>query len=135
MFGCGKGHALAAAAKDTTQVDIRFPVLPERGVPGRIRFGQYAVPTELAFEQAGIAEIDAVGGAEFDEIAVTLMSRLMEHPKVLAKLRKRFAVTDEVAHEQRFIVGGVADQAGGLQEIGIESSRRAQPDGGETCRS
>ncbi len=37
----------------------------------------------------------------------------MENPKVLAKLRIGFAVTDEVAHEQRFVVGGVADQAGG----------------------
>jgi hypothetical protein len=90
-------------------------------VPGGVRFGQYAEPAELAFEQAGIAEMDAIGGAELDEIAVALMPRLMENPKVLAKLRKRFAVADKVAHEQRFIVGGVADQAGGLQEVGIES--------------
>src|SRR6202035_4125413 len=121
MFGCGEGHALAAAAEDATPVDRGFPVLPERGMPGGVRLRKNAAPAELAFEQTGIAQIDAVGGAEFDEITVALMPRLMENPKVLAKLRKRFAVADEVAHEQRFRVGGVADQGGGLQKIGIES--------------
>jgi hypothetical protein len=82
-------------------------------------FVQYAVPAELAFEQAGIAEIDAVGGAEFDEITVALMPRLMENPKVLAKLGIGLAVADEVAHEQSVRVGGVANEAGGLQEIWI----------------
>jgi hypothetical protein len=77
--------------------------------------------SELAFEQAGIAETDAVGGAEFDEMTVALVPRLMENPKVLAKLRIGFAVADEIADEQRFLVAGVADQAGGLQEIWIES--------------
>jgi hypothetical protein len=121
MFGRGEGHALAAAAEDATQIDSGLSVLPERGVPRRIRLRQYAAPAEFAFEQTGIAEIDAIGGAEFDEITVALMPRLMENPEVLVKLRKRFAVADEIAHEQRFRVGGVADEAGGLQEIGIES--------------
>ena len=53
------------------------------------------------------------------------MPRLMENPKVLVQLRIGFAVADEIAHEQCFLVGGVADEAGGSQKIGIEISSSA----------
>jgi hypothetical protein len=87
----------------------------------RVRFGQYAVPTEIPFQEIGIAKIAPVSRAKFDEIAGGLAPGLMQHPKILTKLRVLRSIVHQIAYEQGFLSRGVSDQTGGSQEIRIEN--------------
>jgi hypothetical protein len=55
-------------------------------VPTARRLGEDAAPLQLLFQKVGIAEVDAVARAKFDQEAVAFALREEHDQKVLKKL-------------------------------------------------
>jgi hypothetical protein len=49
-------------------------------------FGEDAIPAELRFKEIGVAEIDAIGRAEFDEITAAFQMQFGQYEDVLPQL-------------------------------------------------
>jgi hypothetical protein len=89
-------------------------------VPDGVGLRQDTTPIEIPFEQIGVAEANAVRGAEFDEVTGSLVSGFVEDPEVLAKLRMRRVVVHKIANKDSFLGRCVSNQPDGAQEIRIE---------------
>src|SRR6185437_12230684 len=88
---------LARLRPDAAQVDRGLAIGLQRRVPAARRLGENAFPVEIPLEGDRVAEQNAVGRAELDEIAVRLALEQEEDQQILKQLRLRpqkFAATN-----------------------------------------
>ncbi len=129
-LGADELQLFAGAGIDALARDRTAAVGGEGVGEAGIGFGENAAPAHLLLQQPGVAEVDAAGRAEFDEIAALLLPRHPQRPEVLEQLPLR--LTRHRSHEgeqlQRIVlvVAGLAQMVQQRQDPQSNPGRRVE---------